>query len=133
MWRVIVWPVVSVFCLSLACYADTEIRNANLLVRVSEADGSYTIATKGSENPIIRAGVAAEVDHRWIKSADYPKHEISVSNFEDDLGRAQQANVECTGVPDRPDLTYTIRVYDNRPYGELEVQVKNRTGRAIEV
>jgi hypothetical protein len=132
-WRVIVWPVVAVSWLSLACYADTEIRNADLRVRVSEADGSYTIATGGMENPIIRAGVAAEVDHRWVKSAEYPKHTISVSNFEDDLGRAQQANVECAGVPDLPDLTYTIRVYDNRPYGELEVQVKNHTGRAIEV
>ena len=132
-WRVIVWQVVAVFSLSLACYADTEIRNANLLVRISEADGSYTIATKEPEEPILRAGVAAEVDRRWVQSADYPKHEISVSNFEDDLGRAQQANVECTGVRDRPDLTYTIRVYDNRAYGELEVQVKNRTGRAIEI
>ena len=129
----LLWPLIAAFCLSVACFADTEIHNANLLVRVSEADGSYTIATTGRENPIIRAGVAAEVDHRWVKSADYKKHEISVSNFENGLGRGQQVLVDCTGVSAEPDLTYTIRVYDNQPYGELAVEVKNHTGRTIEV
>lgn len=132
-WRVMVCSALAVFALTLVCHADTEIHNANLMVRVSEADGSYTIASKGPESPIIQAGVAAEVDHHWLRSADYPKHEVSVSNFQDVLGRAQQANVECTGLPNQPDLTYTIRIYDNRAYGELEVQVKNGTGRAIEV
>jgi alpha-galactosidase len=132
-WRVIVWPFVGAVCLCVAGYADTEIHNANLLVRVSEADGSYTIATKGGENPIVHAGAAVEVDHRWVKSGDYPKHEISVSNFENGLGRGEQVSVECTGAPDEPDLTYIVRLYDNRPYGELEVQVKNRTGRTIEI
>ncbi len=132
-WRVMACSALAVFCLSLACRADTEIRNANLMVRVSEADGSYIIASKGQESPIIRAGVAAEVDHHWLRSADYPKHEVSVSSFEDVLGRAQQANVECTGLPNQPDLTYTIRIYDNQAYGEIEVQLKNRSGHAIEV
>ena len=130
---VFLWPVVALFCMPCAGHADTEIRNAELLVRVSAADGSYVIAMKGSESQVIQAGVAAEVDHRWVKSADYPKHETAVSNFEDGLGKGRQATVKSTGLPEQPDLTYTIRTYENHPYGEIEVQLQNGTDRVLQV
>ena len=69
--------------------------------------------------------IAAEVDHHWINSADYPKHEIGESSFEDSLGGGHQAIVTSAGLSDRPDLVYTIRVYDNRPFGDVQVQVQN--------
>ena len=130
---VFLWPLVALFFMPCPSYADTEIQNAELLVRISGADASYVIARKGSESPVIRAGVAAEVDHRWVRSADYPKHEIAVSNFEDGLGQGRQATVKSTGLADQPDLTYTIRAYENRPYGEIEVQLQNGTGRVLHV
>jgi len=103
------------------------------MVRLDSADGSYAISTKGVRSPVVRAGIAAEVDHHWIKSAEYPKHEIADSDFEDALGRGRQATVKATGLSDRPDLIYTIRVYAARPFGEIEVQVQNHSGRGVEV
>lgn len=111
--------------------ADTELRNESLRVRIS-ADGSYLIAA-GNNSPIVRAGVAAEVDHHWIKSAEYPKHEVADSDFEDSLGRGRQATVTFTGLANQPDLIYTIRVYASRPFGEIQVQVRNKAGHTIEV
>ena len=115
----------------LAHAADTELRSESLRVRIS-ADGSYVIAA-GNSSPIVRAGVAAEVDHHWIKSAEYPKHEVADSDFEDSLGSGRQATVTFTGLANQPDLIYTIRVYTSRPFGEIQVQVRNKAGRTIEV
>jgi hypothetical protein len=115
----------------LAHAADTELRSESLRARIS-ADGSYVIAV-GNNSPIVRAGVAAEVDHHWIKSAEYPKHEVADSDFEDSLGRGRQATVTFTGLKNQPDLIYTIRVYTSRPFGEIQFQVRNKAGRTIEV
>ena len=111
--------------------AETDLRNEGLRVHIS-ADGSYAIAA-GNGSPIIRAGIAAEVDHHWIRSAEYPKHDIAESDFDDTLGRGRQATVTSTGLANQPDLIYTIRVYSGKPFGEIQVQVRNRSGRNLEV
>jgi hypothetical protein len=117
----------------LAHSADTELRTNALVVRISAADGSYAITASGAGSPVLRSGVGAEIDHRWIQSAEYPKHEIADSDFEDSLGRGHQAVVKSTGLADRPDLTYTIRLYQTRPFGEIQVELENRSGRSVEV
>ncbi len=129
----ILGSVVMSFFTPFAYSANTELRNAELMVRIDSADGCYTISTKGVASPVVRAGVAAEVDDHWIKSSEYPKHEIVDSDFEDTLGRGRQATVKATGLSDRPDLIYTIRVYAARPFGEIQVQVQNHLGRGVEV
>ena len=110
---------------------ETELRNEALRVRIG-ADGSYAIAAD-NRTPMIRAGVAAEMDHHWIKSAEYPKHQVADSDFEDTLGRGRQATVTSTGLANQPDLIYTVRVYNSRPFGEIQVQVRNHSGRNLEV
>jgi hypothetical protein len=72
--------------------ADTELRNEALRVRISSADGSYEICSVNNTAPIIRAGVAAEVDHKWIKSVDSPKHEVVDSDIDDSLDHGRQAS-----------------------------------------
>lgn len=114
-----------------ASAAETELHNEALRVRIS-ADGSYAIAS-GNGSPILRAGVAAEVDHHWVKSSEYPKHEVAESDFEDTLGRGQQATVTATGLANRPDLIYTIRLYSSSPFGQIQLQVRNHTGKKFEV
>ena len=118
---------------SRAFSSDTELKNDSVTVAISSADGSYAIAAKGAASPVLRAGVGAEVDHRWIKASEYPRHAITSSDFEDTLGRGHQATVTFTGLAGQPDLIYSIRVYDTRPYGEIQVQVQNHSGKAVEV
>ncbi|MGB9422607.1 MAG: PKD domain-containing protein [Candidatus Acidiferrum sp.] len=129
--------MISLFTLFLfpiiALSGDVELKNPTMLVRISSGDGSYAIALNRENTVIIRATIAAEVDHHWIRSNEYPKHEIAGSDFEDPLGQGRQATVTSSGLPDRPDLTYTIRVYENRPFGQIEVQVQNHSERSFEV
>jgi alpha-galactosidase len=130
-WLLLLTLALSVF-LPAARAADTELRNETLRVRISAADGSYLIAS-GNSSPVLHAGIAAEVDHRWLNSSDYPKHEISDSDFNDTLGRGHEATITFTGLANQPDLICTIRVYSERPYGEIRVQVRNNSGRNVEV
>lgn len=106
--------------------AETELHNQSLRVRI-DGDGSYRIAA-GNGSPIIRAGIAAEVNDHWVKSSDYPKHETAESDFNDTLGGGRQATVTFTGLENQPDLLYTIRVYSSKPFGEIRIQLQNRTG-----
>jgi len=110
---------------------ETELRNEALRVRIT-ADGSYVIVA-GNNSPIIRAGIAAKVDHRWIKSAEYPRHDVVDSDFESALGHGRQAKVTFTGLANQPDLVYTIRIFSSRPFGEIRVEVQNHSGRTFEV
>jgi alpha-galactosidase len=129
----LLWAVVASFFAPFAYSADAELKNDGLLVSMNSGDGSYTIAARGAASPVIRAGVSAEVDHHWITSAEYPKHEIADSHFEDTLGLGHQATVTSTGLPHRPDLIYTIRVYETQPFGDIQVQVQNHSGQAFEI
>jgi len=117
----------------LACAADATLKNDSLLVTVAARDGSYSIGIKANSAPILQAKVAAQVNHHWIESTDYPQHQVSESTFEDALGRGHQITVTSSGLPGRPALSYTIRTYDNRPFGDIQVAVQNYTGKTLSV
>jgi alpha-galactosidase len=109
-----------------------ELRNSALRVTVNP-DGTYSIAPIAEHTAILRAGVAVQVGHRWIKLSEYPKREVTSEDFADTLGRGRQATVKSSGLPNEPDLIYTIRVYADRPFGEVQVQVTNQSAQAFQV
>lgn len=117
----------------LANAADATLKNDSLLVTVNSRDGSYTIGLNADSAPILQAKVGAQVNHQWIRSSDYPQHQVSESAFEDALGRGRQVTVTSTGLPGRPALDYTIRTYADRPFGDIQVAVQNHTGKALTV
>jgi alpha-galactosidase len=104
-----------------------------LSVVVHPTDGSYEIQTGNGRRTILRARVAAEIDHKWIRSTDYPKHEISQSTFEDALGHGKKITVTSSGLPNSPDLAYTLQVYDGRAFGAAEAEVQNHTGKPVTI
>jgi alpha-galactosidase len=112
---------------------DVSTRNRQLSVAVRSQDGSYAITAQGLIGPVIRSIVGAEIDHRWVKSTDYPKHEISQSDFQDLLGHGHQLTIISTGLTHRPDLACIIRLYDSLPFGDIEVEVRNRTANSVTV
>jgi alpha-galactosidase len=112
---------------------DVSFHNRQLSVTVRSQDGSYEIREAGAARPVIRAIVGAEINHHWVKSTNYPKHEITQSRYEDALGRGQQLTVTATGLAYRPDLVYVVRFYDALSFGDIEVEVQNRTAKSVTV
>ena len=104
-----------------------------LSVVVQPSDGTYEIQTENGGHSVIHARVAAEIDHKWVKSTDYPKHEISQSSFEDALGHGKKITVTSSGLPNFPDLAYTLQIYDGRAFGVIETEVQNHTGNPVTI
>jgi len=112
---------------------DATIRNSTLVVTVRSADGSYSIQAAMSKQPVIQAIVTAEIDHRWVKSSDFPARKVSESKFEDELGAGHQISVAAKGMPSDLSLTYILRLYDAKPYGEIEVELRNDSTKPVEI
>jgi alpha-galactosidase len=113
--------------------SEVAVRTESLSVVVQPSDGTYEIQTGVGGHSIIHARIAAEIDHKWVKSTDYPKHEISQANFEDGLGRGKKITVTSSGLSNLPDLTYTLQIYDGRAFAVVEADVQNRTGKPLTV
>jgi alpha-galactosidase len=110
-----------------------SIEGLGLSVAVQPSDGTYEIQTGNGGHTILRARVAAEIDHKWVKSTDYPKHEISRSNFEDTLGQGQKIAITSSGLPNLPDLACTFQIYGERPFGVIEAKLENHTGHPVTI
>ena len=106
---------------------------AGLSVVVQPDNGTYEIGTGDGGHSVIHARVAAEIDHKWVHSTDYPKHEISQSSFEDALGHGKKITVISSGLANVPDLLYTLQIYEGRAFGVIEVGVQNRTGSTVTI
>ncbi|MGH7995083.1 MAG: PKD domain-containing protein [Opitutaceae bacterium] len=96
-----------------------------------DARGQYVIGAAG--NPVLVSGVAAKVDGNWVRSEDYPSHKVEKTSAEGYLGVADQWEVVSSGLPGKPDLAYRLRAYRSEPFADLQVEVRNHTGRAVEV
>jgi alpha-galactosidase len=111
--------------------SPVEVSIEGLSVVVRPDDGTYEIRTGAGGHSVLHARVAAEIDHKWIKSTDYPQHEISQSNFEDALGHGKKITVISSGLPNLPDLAYTLEVYEGKAFGAIEAEVQNHTGKPL--
>lgn len=115
----------------IASCAGQQLTGANLSARI-DGNGSYELSVPG-QPAILTANVAAEVDHEWIQGSAYSKKSTSESNFEDELGGGRQVTVSFTGLRGKPDLVYALRVYTAKPYGTIQVKVRNNTGKELTV
>ena len=107
------------------------IRNKQLVVAWRAT--SYEIMSPGLKRPVLQARVGAEIDHRWLASTDYPESETSQSPFTDDLGTGRQLITIYKGIADRPSLICTMRLYDEQPFGSIQVGVRNSTVKPVSV
>lgn len=112
--------------------APLPIENAALSAEV-RPDGSYEIFARGEARPVLVSRVGAEVSHQWLWSSDYPAHEATESSFHDALGAGRSLEVRFHGLSGRPDLVYHLRLYDQRPYGDVAVAVDNSAGKSFTV
>ncbi|MGA7511439.1 MAG: PKD domain-containing protein [Candidatus Sulfotelmatobacter sp.] len=110
-----------------------ELSIEGLSVAVQPGDSTYEIRAGTGGHATLHARVAAEIDHKWIKSTDYPHHEISESNFEDALGHGKKIIVTSSGLPNVPDLAYTLEMYEGRAFGAIEAEVRNHTGKRLAI
>jgi alpha-galactosidase len=100
---------------------------------VSAKDGSYTIFDAASGKTILHSGLAAEVDHQWLRSSEYPRHSVTRENHSDELGSASQFTVSNAGLAGKADLLYSLELHENPEFAKLTVKLHNAETQAITV
>jgi hypothetical protein len=117
--------------IALPCVAQ-QLTNDALSLTVNAQEGSYQLSLHDGQ-PVLKSGVAAEVDHRWLRSSDYPRRQASETSFQTDLGSGRQVTVTCSGLEGKPDLVYVLQLYKQRPYGTVQVKLHNGAGKEVSV
>ncbi len=102
-----------------------------IALSVDPNDGSYTIFDPGSAKSILHSGVAAEIDGRWLRSGEYPRHSVTREDTSDELGPVMQFRVVNTGIAGKPDLIYTLKLHANPEFAQITVRVHNRSANQI--
>ena len=102
-----------ILMVALPCVAQQvtngRLTNDELSLTVNAQEGSYQLFLHDGQ-PVLNSRVAAQVDHQWLRSSDYPRHQASESTFEDDLGSGRQVTVTCSGLDAKPDLVYVLQL-----------------------
>ena len=119
--------------LSLALSVSAQSGGQPLQVNVESADGSYTIGTPGSSHATLHAGIAVQLDGRWVQSSQYPRHVVKTAPVSDDLESAKEWVVAFSGLNGEPDLTYHLRAYPDKPFADIQVVVHNSTAKPVSV
>jgi len=116
---------------TLPCVAQ-QLTNDELSLTVNAQEGTYQLSLHDGQS-VLKSRVAAEVDHQWLRSSNYSRHQASEGSFEDDLGPGRQVTVTCSGLDGKPDLVYVLRLYKERPYGTVQVKVRNSARKEVSV
>src|SRR6185312_16167820 len=117
----------------LASTASSAATDAKGLAVSIDAHGDYAIGLTGAAHPVLVSGVAAQVGGAWLRSADYPHHAVKTATAQGILGSARQWVVTFSGLSGKPDLIYQLRAYDQNPFVDLQVTLRNTTDKTVEV
>jgi hypothetical protein len=97
------------------------------------SDGDYTIFDPVSNKPILHSPVAAEIDHHWLRSSDYPQHSFTRETVADESGSGTKWTVSNTGLRGQPDLIYSLELRGGPDFVIITVTVRNRGSNPITV
>jgi alpha-galactosidase len=107
-----------------------RLANDKLSLSVDAKGGTYRLSAQGGQ-PIFTSRVAAQINHQWLRSTDYPRHDASESAFSDDLGFGKAITVINSGLPEKPELIFVVQTYDKSPFAILHVTVRNITDKEV--
>lgn len=119
------------FATLFAIVTPLHAADRQLTLAVDADTGSYSIGS--SKADILKATYAIHVDGHWVKAADFPHHTATKTTVSGALGNATEWSITYSGRQDAPDLICHIRVYDDKPFGEMQVEAHNNTGKEIHV
>lgn len=112
--------------------SPNRIHNESLAIEQFD-DGSYALRSTVVRGDVLRAEIEVDTAKGTLRPSVYPRHQNSVTPFSDELGAGQLLTATYTGLAGMPDLICEFRVYANRPWGDIEVTVRNSTASPIEV
>ena len=129
--RVPIVMITVVLFVTIPCVAQ-QLTSDKLSLTVDAKNGTYQLTGQGGQI-FFTSRVAAQVNHQWLYSTEYPRHQVSASVFADELGSGRAMTVTNLGLQGKADLIYVVQLYDQSPYGTIRVTVRNTTGNEVTV
>jgi alpha-galactosidase len=108
------------------------IRGGKLAVETFD-DGSYALQSSAIPGDVLRSEIVVDTAAGILRSSLYPRHIANIVPFHDELGSGGLLTVTHTGLQGTPDLICEFRVYEDQPWGDIEVSVLNSTAETIAV
>lgn len=99
----------------------------------SYLDGTYALRSDAVRQDVVRSEVVVETSGEPLRASAYPKHLTALTPFQDELGSGKELTVTHTGLADKADLVCAFRLYANRPWGDIRVEVRNSTATSKEI
>src|SRR3989442_13172733 len=99
---------------ALAAAQAAQWQAGNVSITVTQTDGSYVIGIKGQAASVLHSQFAAQIDRRWVRSNENPRHEIRTEAFSDQLGPGHLLTITHTGEVAQQDLLYMMRANSHR-------------------
>jgi len=132
LFSMILGAVSLVWCAEVAAAVD-EISNSALTVSLRDKGAMYELKGRGLEKPVLSARVGVQVDHHWLWSTDYPEAHIAATEFRDQLGSGRRLEVTFTAWANKPELKYAIELYNDLPFGDVQLHLANRGSHVLQV
>jgi alpha-galactosidase len=120
-------------CATAQTKPATTMQNQAMSISVGARGTTFRLFTKDMANTVFTSRVGAEINHRWLWSTDYPVQKITQVSMQDVLGSGHRITITLSGLSNGPDLIYTLELYDNLPFGDIQVYVKNTGQSSITV
>ncbi len=118
-------------CVAAEPASEATLANQDVSISLKARGAAFQVSAKGLATPVFTSRVGAEVDHQWLWSTDYPTRTITRSTMRDVLGSAHRISVKLSGLSGKPELNYTLEVYDSLPFGDIQVNVNNADGSPV--
>ncbi|MBV9340464.1 MAG: PKD domain-containing protein [Acidobacteria bacterium] len=125
--------VMSAFTNSEGEPASSTAAEKTIGISLDSVDGSYTVFDPQSQTPVLHSSVAAEVNHRWLKSGDYPRHLVSRAAAAAERGSGIRFTVVNSGLAGQPDLVYFVELHGDPDYATVLAQVRNQGSNPLSV
>lgn len=122
------------FAVGMHTYGLASSKNdGGLVFSADSKTASYTIGTRMEQSPVLVASVAVQVDGRWLHAADFPRRSIGESTTMGLLGKAEKWTLTYAGLKNAPDLACTVRMYQDVPFGEIQMTARNSTAATLHI
>lgn len=107
--------------------AKTEsLSNRAISASIGSRGATFTLSAKGLTKPVFTARVGAEVNHHWLWSTAYPARNVQQTEVQGPLGPAHKITVTLSGLPNQPEMAYSLEIYDQHGFGSIQVKLRNR-------
>ena len=94
-------------------------------------DGSLSISWESTQFAVKNATCAATVNGLRISARQYPNRSTRQTSIDGPLGTGERIETVFSGIPEVPDLVWSVQRFADKPFVILDLEVRNNSDRPV--